>query len=243
MVGGGSEGRREGWRAGGREGVEAPDSFIAPPPPTQNIRSRKIEIQKKYVLFVLIWSAVYFIQKERKNNRIKIKAADFTGMNSKLSSSSSSHARSLYLQRVNFGSTSPSCLSQGGPTLRSASIGPSSISLGGTRLPSGHDSPHLSRAHRSQTPLTQHAPYSLFPFFFFSLLSLPQSSHDSRLPAHKRKRREKYIYIYISAKQGIRVSKASLCLYASVCAREERKTKKKKTPNTPDLRGMNETRA
>lgn len=27
--------------------------------------------------------------------------------------------------------------------------------------PSGHDSPHLSRAHRSQTPLTQHAPYSL----------------------------------------------------------------------------------
>lgn len=27
--------------------------------------------------------------------------------------------------------------------------------------PAGHDSPHLSRAHRSQTPLTQHAPYSL----------------------------------------------------------------------------------
>lgn len=166
-------------------------------------------------------------------------------MNSKLSSSSSSHARSLYLQRVNFGSTSPSCLSQGGPTLRSASIGPSSISLGGTRLPSGHDSPHLSRAHRSQTPLTQHAPYSLFPFFFFFPSSLSHKAVTTRGSPRTKGRGEKkiyiYIYIYISAKQGIGVSKASLCLYASVCAREERKTKKKKTPNTPDLGGMNTT--
>lgn len=153
-------------------------------------------------------------------------------MNSKLSSSSSSHARSLYLQRVNFGSTSPSCLSQGGPTLRSASIGPSSISLGGTRLPSGHDSPHLSRAHRSQTPLTQHAPYSLFPFFFFPLLSLPQSSHDSRLPAHKRKRREKNIYISIYLQNKESECRRHRFVFTHLCARARKEKQRRKKHQT-----------
>lgn len=232
MVGGGSEGRREGWRAGGREGVEAPDSFIAPPPPTQNIRSRKIEIQKKKKNYVLIWSAVYFIQKERKNNRKKINAADFTGMNSKLSSSSSSHARSLYLQRVNFGSTSPSCLSQGGPTLRSASIGPSSISLGGTRLPSGHDSPHLSRAHRSQTPLTQHAPYSLFPFFFFPS-SLSHKAVTTRGSPRTKGRGEKkniYISIYLQNKES--ECRRHRFVFTHLCARARKEKQRRKKHQT-----------
>ncbi len=47
-----------------------------------------------------------------------------------------------------------------GPTLAPFSLGRPAFQSW-TRLPAGHDSPHLSRAHRSQTPLTQHAPYSL----------------------------------------------------------------------------------
>lgn len=52
-----------------------------------------------------------------------------------------------------------SCQSRG-PTLAPFSLGRPAFHSR-TRLPAGHDSPHLSRAHRSQTPLTQHAPYSL----------------------------------------------------------------------------------
>lgn len=54
---------------------------------------------------------------------------------------------------------SSSCRSRG-PTLAPFSLGRPAFHSW-TRLPAGHDSPHLSRAHRSQTPLTQHAPYSL----------------------------------------------------------------------------------
>lgn len=65
-----------------------------------------------------------------------------------------------------------------GPHPRSVSIGPSKPFIRGRVSQPVTISPHLSRAHRSQTPLTQHAPYSLF------------SSHDSRLIVHKRRKKK-----------------------------------------------------
>lgn len=64
-----------------------------------------------------------------------------------------------YLQRVNFGSKSPAA-DVGAPPSPRFHWAAQSFSRGRVS-PACHDSPHLSRAHRSQTPLTQHAPYSL----------------------------------------------------------------------------------
>lgn len=72
----------------------------------------------------------------------------------------------------------PSCQSRG-PTLAPFSLGRPAF-RSWSRLPACHDSPHLSRAHRSQTPLTQHAPYSLL-----AVTTRDSSCTKGKKPANK----------------------------------------------------------